>query len=162
MMATLLLSPGNIYLYYGEEIGMLGSGKDENKRLGLVWGENNDCMSPSGADYKTTFNSSIKEQLEDSNSLLSYIKKINALRCRNDVYLNGELEVLNYDESIYAMRLYDEDDNLIVIHNFSDEVKDIKLDVKVDKVELLDNSKYQNDTLSLNGLASAIVYIEGK
>lgn len=32
-VAIYLWMPGNAFLYYGEEIGMRGSGKDENKRL---------------------------------------------------------------------------------------------------------------------------------
>lgn len=32
-----LLMSGNAYLYYGEELGMKGSGKDENKRGPMMW-----------------------------------------------------------------------------------------------------------------------------
>ena len=34
-----LLMSGNVFLYYGEEIGMKGSGKDENKRAPMYWSE---------------------------------------------------------------------------------------------------------------------------
>ncbi len=32
-----LMMSGNVFLYYGEEIGMKGSGKDENKRAPMQW-----------------------------------------------------------------------------------------------------------------------------
>lgn len=28
---------GNVFVYYGEELGMSGSGRDENKRAPFVW-----------------------------------------------------------------------------------------------------------------------------
>ena len=39
-----LLSIGIPFVYYGEEIGMRGSGKDENKRLAMLWGEGSDTL----------------------------------------------------------------------------------------------------------------------
>ena len=35
--AMYLMAPGTPYIYYGEEIGMRGSGRDENKRTGMYW-----------------------------------------------------------------------------------------------------------------------------
>ena len=29
--------PGAVFLYYGQEIGMAGSGVDPNKRIGMLW-----------------------------------------------------------------------------------------------------------------------------
>ena len=57
-----LLLPGNPYIYYGEELGMLGKKPDEDIRLPFVWGN----------DYDTTWRSdsfnkdlaSVYEQLE--------------------------------------------------------------------------------------------------
>ena len=37
-MALNLLQTGNAFVYYGEELGMRGSGRDENKRAPFPWG----------------------------------------------------------------------------------------------------------------------------
>lgn len=71
-----LLSPGTPFIYYGEEIGMKGSGKDENKRLALTWGESKDAKSPKNADYHSTHKQTIKEALQDNQSLLNHYKKV--------------------------------------------------------------------------------------
>ena len=32
-----LMMSGNVFVYYGEELGMSGAGKDENKRAPMYW-----------------------------------------------------------------------------------------------------------------------------
>ena len=49
-----LLMSGSAFLYYGEELGMKGSGKDENKRAPTYWSEDSavDGMSKGPADME--------------------------------------------------------------------------------------------------------------
>ena len=77
-----LLAPGNPYIYYGEEIGALGSGRDENKRLAFSWGDWRTVSSPGGADFRgeQTYGT-VKSQTKDKNSILSYYR--NAIKLRN-------------------------------------------------------------------------------
>ena len=42
------LISGFTFTYYGEEIGMAGSGEDPNKRLGMYWRENDVTLPPPG------------------------------------------------------------------------------------------------------------------
>lgn len=79
-----LLAPGNPYIYYGEEIGAAGSGRDENKRLSFNWGDEKKgiAKSPSAADYKGDQKlGTWKSQTKDADSVLTYYR--NAIRLRN-------------------------------------------------------------------------------
>ncbi len=77
-----LLAPGNPYIYYGEEIGAAGSGKDENKRLAFNWGDSRKVSDPSGNNYSGGQPlGSWKSQTNNSNSILTYYR--NAIRLRN-------------------------------------------------------------------------------
>ncbi len=83
-----LLMGGNAYIYYGEELGMKGSGKDENKRAPMQWvstdassGTDGMCSGPAGMDkFKMTY-PGLDEQEKDPYSIYNYYKK--AIRLRN-------------------------------------------------------------------------------
>ncbi|MDE6029918.1 MAG: hypothetical protein K2F90_06345 [Clostridiales bacterium] len=79
-----LLMPGNPYIYYGEEIGALGSGKDENKRLAFQWGDwHKQTNDPDDATYNSTqVFGTVKSQTNDENSILSYYRQAVKLRNR--------------------------------------------------------------------------------
>lgn len=80
--AIYLLSPGNPYIYYGEEIGAVGSGRDENKRLAFNWGDKRNVKSPIDADYEGKQKlGSVKSQKNVADSILTYYR--NAIKLRN-------------------------------------------------------------------------------
>lgn len=86
MAAALNLTmSGNAFIYYGDEIGMLGSGIDENKRLGMRWSGDGSadgtCRGPLGADRVTQVYGSVEEQQEDLDSIYWFYK--NLIRLRN-------------------------------------------------------------------------------
>jgi len=83
-MALNLLSPGDAFLYYGEELGMKGSGKDENKRAPMYWTASAQaegmCAGPPDMDsFKMKF-APLDEQLKDPFSVFHYVR--NAIRIR--------------------------------------------------------------------------------
>lgn len=79
-----LLMTGNAFVYYGEELGMKGSGKDENKRAPMYWsseaGAKGMTEPPPGMDRFDMKFASAEEQLSDPGSILSYVWS--ALFCR--------------------------------------------------------------------------------
>ena len=77
-----LLAPGNPYIYYGEEIGALGSGVDENKRLAFNWGDKRKVKDPGGANYEgKQALGTVKSQTGKADSILTYYR--NAVSMRN-------------------------------------------------------------------------------
>lgn len=79
-----LLAPGNPYIYYGEEIGAVGSGRDENKRLPFNWGDTSKGLTtaPINADYTGEQKlGTWAGQTADKDSVLTYYRQ--AIRLRN-------------------------------------------------------------------------------
>ncbi|MBP3784165.1 MAG: alpha-amylase [Butyrivibrio sp.] len=94
-----LIMGGNSFIYYGEELGMKGSGKDENKRAPMYWtaGEADAseealpafmdnvsagmCKGPKAMDYFKMKYPALDVQTTDPYSIYNYFKK--AIRLRN-------------------------------------------------------------------------------
>lgn len=132
LMASLyILMPGRPFIYYGEEIGMRGSGKDENKRLAMIW-DNNDItgqtLGPSAADYDGEESIGVKQQVSDKSSLYNHYKQLIRIKNKYDIISNGELESLNLNDNVYALKSYNDTNEVIVLHNLSDQEVSIEYD----------------------------------
>ena len=94
-----LLMSGNAFIYYGEELGMKGSGKDENKRAPMPWtsDEKGDgmCKGPSGMDNAKLPYGSLEEQEKDPDSIYNYYKAAIKLRNKYPAIGRGDVEILD-------------------------------------------------------------------
>ena len=93
-----LFMGGSAFLYYGEELGMKGSGKDENKRAPMYWSKSGDmegmCDGPADMDdFEMKFDS-LEEQEQDPTSIYQYYKKVIKIRNQNPEIARGEVEYL--------------------------------------------------------------------
>ena len=94
-----LLMNGNAFIYYGEELGMKGSGKDENKRAPMYWSEDaagtGMCKGPANMDAIKMLYGSYEEQKKDPLSVYQYYRQ--AIRLRNiyPVIARGKVQMLN-------------------------------------------------------------------
>lgn len=165
MASIYLLMPGRSYIYYGEEIGLRGSGKDENKRLPMIW-DNNDntgkTLGPSAADYKSEDIMGLKQQASDKNSLYNHYKQLIQIKNRYDVITDGTMESLNLNSNVYALRTYDDTDDVIVIHNLSDQKVVIDYDFSNYKIahQIYNASQTKavlNDSLELSAYNSIVL-----
>lgn len=91
----LCLLRGNVFLYYGQEIGMVGSGEDPNKRLGMLWtSEAETTLPPPGVTRIEYAYPSVEAQEADPASLLHYYRQALALRERFPAIARGTNAVL--------------------------------------------------------------------
>ena len=91
-----LFMSGSAFLYYGEELGMKGSGKDENKRAPMYWSMDPDaagmCDGPADMeDVKMKFES-LEEQETDGTSVYQYYKNVIKIRNQNPEIARGKAE----------------------------------------------------------------------
>jgi len=99
-----ILSCGSPFIYYGEEIGMKGSrgsaNTDANRRLAMLWGDNNTVKDPAGSTYKNSdqTNGTVKSQLPKKDSLLNHYKKLIRLRNANPEIARGLITVLDFSQ----------------------------------------------------------------
>lgn len=134
-----LFMGGSAFLYYGEELGMKGSGKDENKRAPMYWSTNPDaagmCDGPADMeDVKMKFES-LEEQEKDGTSVYQYYKKVIKIRNQNPEIARGDAKyVLVGDfladdtrESVCAIRKVYGDSELLLIFVTGAETEELDL-----------------------------------
>lgn len=96
--ALSLTMTGNSFLYYGEELGMGGSGDDENKRQAFRWSadENTEGMATALKAKKTIKNKygSLEEQEKDGDSLYHFVKQVLKIRNASEVIRHGDYTYL--------------------------------------------------------------------
>lgn len=150
-----LLMPGNVFIYYGEEIGMRGSGIDENKRLPMVWSFDDTLTNPPQmANYEFDQPNSVEQALKDEESLLKHYQTI--LKARNtysETIARGDFEVLEVDKTVYALDYGD----LIVMHHLSQDSLTIDLEYK-DVEVLFGEVDNKSNQLTLNGYTTLIIH----
>ncbi len=92
----LLLGPGSPFIYYGEEIGMRGSrgsaNTDSNRRLAMVWGDEDTVKDPEGSTYDpdNRADSPVTAQIAKETSLYTHYKKVILLRKANPEIARGD------------------------------------------------------------------------
>ena len=127
-----ILSPGSPFLYYGEELGMRGSrggsNTDANRRLAMLWGDDDTVRDPEGATYKNQAETSAAEQKRDGESLYSHYKRLMQLRRSNPEIARGEYTPLApKDTKLGGFISAWEGKSVCVVHNTTDESVSIPL-----------------------------------
>ncbi len=101
VQGLLSLMKGNTFVYYGEEIGMVSSNTDPNRRLPIRWSISDskgkvtklpDGGSISSNTYKF---GSVEDNCADEDSILNYYKYSNYLRNANPEIARGSTTIFN-------------------------------------------------------------------
>ena len=123
MAATMYLTlPGTPFIYYGEEIGMSGSGADEKKREPFIWDSSD--MSKNTSWEPITNNTSkvaFDVQNKDKQSILNFYKAILNVRNNYSSLRYGTVNSVKTDDNnIMAMERNYEDQTSYVLINGND------------------------------------------
>lgn len=118
--AILLTLPGTPYIYYGEEIGMLGVKPDPNIREPFLWGDENfkdtSWMQPVHSITGTV--EPLSSQMNNPSSLYNHYKTWIKLRKENPVIAFGTVEFVQTNvQHLLTYTLSSGDEKLMILHN---------------------------------------------
>lgn len=126
-----MMMGGNYFLYYGDEIGMKGSGDDENKRCPMQWSTEDAkgmCDSIATKDIDMIYGS-VQEQMEDGNSIYWFVREGLKLRKAFPEIAGGAnalVEELSDDDVAALLKDYS-GSQLLVLMNLSETEQTIDL-----------------------------------
>lgn len=120
---------GNTFTYYGDEIGMLGSANDPDKRIGMLWDNDKTGMTkvPPGSTKQEYVFDGVKEQLKDNGSILNYYKLCNNARNAFPAIMRGKPERISYSDSkVLVFKKTYKGESVTIIINFDSSEKSVK------------------------------------
>lgn len=144
--AVYLMTPGNTFTYYGEELGMetYDEGDDPAKRTAMIWDSDNlPNVTACGIDRveDNTNGGGVKQQLADENSILNFYKQCFKIRNTCPGIARGTMSALpdsfNGGDGVGGYYLTYGDDTYLILHNLGDEeqtfeiTEDVMSDYKI-------------------------------
>jgi glycosidase len=156
-----MTSPGAPYLYYGEEIGMLGVKPDPHIREPFLWDEREydslrtTWISPRFSTDETVIPLAL--QLEDFNSLYHFYRYWIHLRRWQPILAKGEIRPITHQvpELLAFYRAW-EGKTLEVYHNFSDQAIEVEVPARLIPLAV-HKARLEGRVLSLQAFGSAVL-----
>ena len=161
LAAVYMTLPGNPYIYYGEELGMLGKKPDEMIRTPFLWGEGSAYNTSWIEDDQNSGTPTLEEQLTDENSMYAFYKKLIALRKSSEALTQGNFEAVELgSDSLMAYIRQSEGQRLLVIHNFGSDAQRVDLQsFDVTRTVFAMDAQVDGDVLTLGSNGSVILQL---
>lgn len=130
-----ILCSGSPFIYYGEEIGMKGtrggSNTDANRRLAMLWGDDDTVADPEGTTYEKEkqTNGTVADQLKDETSLLRYYQKVIRFRTEYPEIARGVYEkaITTSNDRVGGFVIKYNGETTYLIHNTSMQEAEVEL-----------------------------------
>ena len=159
--------PGISWIYYGEEIGMLGEKPDERIREAMKW-TSDQSEIPNSQWMSWTYNNetvSVEEQLEDPSSILSLYHELTTLKKTDSVLGLGsyiDYEIPTSFRLFSFFRSY-EGRTYLVIHNLHSESKSLILsESAINTIWSSMGSACQERTITISPYGSIIIAVSNE
>lgn len=130
--AMAMMIGGSYYLYYGDEIGMKGSGDDENKRAPMQWSEDllgyGMCRGCTTKEI-THNNGTVLSQQADKNSLYYYVQQAARIRNTFPEIARGETAVISdvSTSDVVVLKKTYQGEELLIVMNISENANTVDL-----------------------------------
>ncbi len=158
--AILMTLPGTPFIYYGEEIGMIGKFPDHYRREPFIWSNKGNTNWEKAVHSKAGKIEPLEKQINDKNSFYTYYAQMIAYRKSNPIFTFGELNKsaiaskLPKELLVYELKL--EKKKIIVIHNTTGSVVKLPKSPKF-KLTLLNGAYLQNVHVVVPANASVVM-----
>jgi alpha-amylase len=136
-----LTGPGVPFVYYGEELGMIGRKPDEDIRTPMQWSADQNAGFTTGTPWRLLYSDYVTKNVEtesaDPNSILSLYRQLIAQRNQHAALRVGTyVEVSTNNTAVFAMlRVSKEEAALIVVNLSKDALSDYSLSAKSSPVK---------------------------
>lgn len=164
-----ILCSGSPFIYYGEEIGMKGTRgaatTDANRRLAMLWGDDDTVKNPTGSTYKAELqiNGTVASQQADENSLLRHYNKLIKIRNKYPQIARGDYTAVIATNGCAGFSIEYKGEKTLLLHNVATEEVTVDLAILgVDVKTLCDciglgNAKLNGTQLTIGGETTVIL-----
>lgn len=146
-----MLSPGNSFTYYGEEIGIEAPNttNDASYRTAMIWDNDSlpDIYVNGVPKVEQNELGGVKQQLEDEDSLLNVYRRLIKIKNQNPEIARGTItDTVEFDDAKTAGYYVEyNSEKLLIIHNGSDETKTLPI-----TQDILENPQIRGDVVISN------------
>jgi len=172
LAANILLTlPGLAWVYYGEELGMTGSGEDPQVRQPFIWGEDNPYNTTgvehgghqaiAAWDDHNKELDGVEEQLADEDSLLNTYIDLIELRGEDNLYRDGSLRQVDSDSELLTYEREHDGRRVLAVHNLSHNTRTTPHNLDdPDVLHASEDYDLTDESLELEGYGSLILEID--
>ena len=156
-----LFMGGSAFIYYGEEIGMVGNGNDPSKRAPMYWNDarnNGTTQPPPECSLPTEYPfGSLEKQIDDANSVYNYYRLAIAIRQALPVISHGKptAETALNKGCVSAQRKTRGEESCIILMNIDEKAATVDLSAYADWM-LVTSLSADGNAITLEGTSLSL------